>query len=252
MVPVGLCRQPVGNGFMDQKPTAQMPLQSVKVAKAGGDRRVLPASEAAELVVETIARGGLALVPFGVAYAFLTGSRAPLERIYQLKLRKPNKACPILVSPEDFIDAADAPPGKIARVRPVIEAQLPVGVLVKPRPESEVVRSIPGDCLDMLTSNGKLGLFMNMGGMSREILEVGTRERVRLFGSSANISGMGNSFSLRDVPESIVSRMDIVCDAGTCTHANPDRLPSSIVDLETGRLTRHGILHEEIGRLLDG
>jgi hypothetical protein len=29
-------------------------------------------------------------------------------------------------------------------------------------------------------------------------------------------------------------------------------LPSSIVDLETGQLTRRGILHEEIGRLLDG
>jgi tRNA A37 threonylcarbamoyladenosine synthetase subunit TsaC/SUA5/YrdC len=63
---------------------------------------------------------------------------------------------------------------------------------------------------------------------------------------------MGNSFSLEDVPDSIVSRIDIVCDAGTCTHANPDRLPSSIVDLETGQLTRRGILHEEIGRLLDG
>jgi hypothetical protein len=46
--------------------------------------------------------------------------------------------------------------------------------------------------------------------------------------------------------------MDILCDAGTCTFANPDRLPSSIVDLETGQLSRRGILHEEIGRLLDG
>jgi len=247
MVPGRLSREPVNEG-----PAGQDPITAVRVSTADDDAKLMPVREAADRVVEIIGNGGLALVPFGVAYAFLTGSRIPLEQIYELKLRPPQKACPILVSWEDFVDAADATPAQVDRIRAVIEAELPVGVLVKPKWENATVRSIPQDCLDLLTTDGKIGLFMNMGGMSRELLDAGARAGVRLFGSSANISGMGNSFSLEDVPESIVSRMDIVCDAGKCTHANPDRLPSSIVDLATGQLTRRGILHEEIGRLLDG
>lgn len=247
MVPDGLGREPISPG-----PAGQDSVTAVRVSTADNETKLIPVREAADRVVEVIGNGGLALVPFGVAYAFLTGSRVPLERIYELKLRPPQKACPILVSWEDFVDAADATPAEVDGIRAVIEAELPVGVLVKPKWESAMARSIPQDCLDLLTTNGKLGLFMNMGGMSRELLDAGVRVGVRLFGSSANISGMGNSFSLEDVPDSIVSRIDIVCDAGTCTHANPDRLPSSIVDLETGQLTRRGILHEEIGRLLDG
>ena len=62
---------------------------------------------------------------------------------------------------------------------------------------------------------------------------------------------MGNSFALEDVPAQIVEEMDIVCETGACKFTNPDRLPSSIVDIETGQLTRRGILHEEIERLLN-
>ena len=247
MVPDGLGHQPVGHGSV-----VKGPVTNVKVITADGRVDRARVRDAADRVVDVIVKGGLALVPFGVAYAFLTGSRAPLGRIYELKLRPPKKACPILVSWDDFVAAADAAPTEIDRMRRVVDAQLPVGVLVKPKWDSAMVRSIPEDCLELLTTNGKLGLFMNMGGMSGELLAAGARASVRLFGSSANISGMGNSFSLKDVPESIVSAMDILCDAGTCTFANPDRLPSSIVDLETGQLTRRGILHEEIGRLLDG
>lgn len=247
MVPEGLSREPVG-----REPTTGGVLTTVRVTSSELRDELMPVRDAADLVVDVIKRGGLALVPFGVAYAFVTGSRVPLERIYQLKLRPAKKACPILVSWDDFVDAADATPAQIERVRQIISADLPVGVLVKPKWDSAMARSIPDDCREMLTSNGKLGLFMNMGGMSRELLDAGTRADVRLFGSSANFSGMGNSFSLEDVPESIVGAMDIVCEAGTCRYANPDRLPSSIVDLETGQLTRRGILHEEIGRLLNG
>jgi tRNA A37 threonylcarbamoyladenosine synthetase subunit TsaC/SUA5/YrdC len=206
---------------------------------------------AAAKVVETIRDGGLALVPFDVAYAFLAGSREPLERIYQLKLRPPEKACPILVSWDEFRRLADATPAQLVRVEKLVRAELPVGILTKPRWEDELARSIPENCREFLVSDGRVGLFMNMGGMSEELLSVATRMGVRLFGSSANLSGMGNSFSLRDVPDDIVEAMDVVCDNGACRYSNPDRLPSSIVDIETGKLVRRGILHEEIERLLN-
>lgn len=228
------------------------PVTTVKVTTKNGDGEILSLAEAAEHVVDVIARGGLALVPFGVAYAFLTASLEPLKRIYKLKLRPPKKTCPILGSWEDFVKIADATPEEIGRIEKVVDAGLPVGVLVKPDWQSGVARSIPRDCKELLVSNGKLALFMNMGGMSDALMEEARRRGIRLFGSSANISGMGNSFSLTDVPDSIIDAMDIVCESGTCQYANRDRLPSSIVDLESVSMFRRGILHEEIERLLDG
>ncbi len=244
----------LGGELASPREAVREQLTTVKVTLAGIDKGPVPVDDAADLAVDVIKKGGLALIPFGVAYAFLTGARAPLDRIYELKLRSPDKACPILVTWDDFADAvgASGPEGDLEVIRRIVDADLPVGVLVEPDWNSAMVRSVPRDCLDLLSSGGKLGLFMNMGGMSRHLLEAGDRAGVRLFGSSANLSGQGNSFSPQDVPQSIVDAMDIVCDAGTCMFANPGRMPSSIVDFGTRRLTRRGILHEEIGRLLDG
>jgi len=225
-------------------------LTAIKVSAKDVGGEMMSSRDAAERVIDVIAGGGLALVPFDVAYAFLTGSLSPLERIYQLKLRPPKKACPVLVSWDQFVEIAQSNAQQLEQIAKVVKAGLPIGIQAVPDWESDVAKSIPKDCLDLLVSNGKLALFMNMGGMSDDLLEIANERDIRLFGSSANISGMGNSFSLGDVPEEIVKAMDIVCEIGTCKYKNPDRLPASIVDLETGTLTRSGILHEDIGRLL--
>ena len=223
---------------------------AVRVTTANHDRTLMEAGEAAEITVDVIRDGGLALVPFDVAYAFLAGSREPLEKIYRLKLRPPQKACPILVSWEQFQQLADATPEELKRVENLVRAELPVGVLTKALWDSEIARSIPENCREFLVSEDRVGLFMNMGGMSDDLLSVATQKGLRLFGSSANLSGMGNSFSIEDVPDEIVDKMDIVCETGACKYTNPDRLPSSIIDINTGKLVRRGILHKEIERLL--
>ncbi len=208
--------------------------------------------EAAGHVVKVVTEGGLALVPFDVAYAFLASSRAALEKIYKLKLRSPQKACPMLVSWEQFLQFADGSADEIGRVNKLVQSGLPFGVLTNAVWDCEFARSIPEDCLEYLVSGDRVGLFMNMGGMSDRILSLATEKGVRIFGSSANLSGMGNSFALEDVPGQIVESMDIICETGSCKYANPERLPSSIVDIKTGQLTRRGILHDEIERLLRG
>jgi tRNA A37 threonylcarbamoyladenosine synthetase subunit TsaC/SUA5/YrdC len=232
--------------------TGHQSVTAVKVTTSEHKRELMDSLEAATRVVDIISSGGLALVPFDVAYAFLAGSREPLEKIYQLKLRPADKACPILVSREQFLQLVDAKPEEIARVDKVIRAGLPIGVLTRAHWENELARSIPKNCIEFLVSDERVGLFTNMGGMSEDLLSIATERGMRLFGSSANISGMGNSFSPEDVPVQIVEAMDIVCETGACKYSNSDRLPSSIVDITTGQLIRRGILHEEIERLLDG
>ena len=132
----------------------------------------------------------------------------------------------------------------------VVDAGLPVGIVTRPKWNSATGRSISEDCRDLLTRDGRLALFINMGGMSNVLLRVADERGVRLFGSSANISGKGNSFSIDDVPDAMLESVDIVCEAGTCKYANPERMASSIVDMDSRTLLRAGILHEEIAALL--
>jgi tRNA A37 threonylcarbamoyladenosine synthetase subunit TsaC/SUA5/YrdC len=228
-------------------------LTAIKVTTRDGEKRaseVLSSITAAERVVASVKAGDLAVVPLDVSYAFLGGSLDALERIYELKLRPASKPCPILASWEHFVDVAAATDDEIARIKPVIDAKLPVGVLVKPKHESVVLQAIPRDCSDRLIRNDQIALFMNMGGMSVDLITVANREGVVLFGSSANISGTGNSFSVREIPETMLAATDIVCESGTCKYANSERLASTIVQLDTGELTRRGILHKEIAQLL--
>ena len=225
---------------------------TIRVSTSDLDRVIMTPGEAAENVLDVIENGGLAVVPFDVSYAFLAGALEPLKRIYELKLRPSSKACPILASWEHFLDLVTAAPEEIRRMKKVIDAGLPVGVLAKPNWASETARSVPRDCLDLLEQDGKIALFMNMGGMSVDVINAANGRGLRLFGSSANISGTGNSFSLDEVPASILDSTDLRCDAGRCKYANYGRSASTIVELSTGEIVRAGILHAEIKkRLID-
>jgi tRNA A37 threonylcarbamoyladenosine synthetase subunit TsaC/SUA5/YrdC len=208
--------------------------------------------DAARYVVAVIRQGGLAVVPLDVSYAFLAGSRGSLHRIFELKLRPMSRPCPILASWGHFVDiSAGNRRSDIGRIEPVVNEGLPVGVVTTPDWHSRVGRTIPADCVELLVREEKLALFMNMGGMGDELIKTADGEEILLFGSSANISGKGNSFSLSDVPPPMLDAVDIVCEAGTCKYANPQRLASTIVDLASGQLTRRGILADEIEGLLD-
>ena len=227
-------------------------MSAIHVRTRESTRTVMSERDAAESVTAIIARGGLAMVLLDVSYAFLAGERKSLERIFELKLRPTSRPCPILASWEEFLDITKGSDAEIERIKRVVDAGLPVGVITEPDWESKVARSIPPDCVDLLSRDGRLALFMNMGGMSDELIASADRQGILLFGSSANISGKGNSFTISDVPEVMLEQVDVVCEAGECKFANSQRLASTIVDLHTGELIRRGVLHAEIIQLLTG
>jgi hypothetical protein len=151
-----------------------------------------------------------------------------------------------------LVDVASARPDRIVPIKRVVDAGLPVGVLVKPNWESAIARSIPEECVDFLVQGGKIAMFLNMGGMSEHVIKAADDRGLRIFGSSANISGTGNSFVLDEVPAAILDSTDLICDAGKCKYAGPERMATTIVELETGKLARAGIRYAEIEARLAG
>lgn len=223
---------------------------TIRVSTPEHDNAIMSPEDAARAVVDILQNGGLAVVPLDVSYAFLAGEARALDRIYRLKLRPPDKRCSLLATWSHYVDIARESEPDVARVQRVVEAGHPIGVLTTPRWESATARAIPQECIQHLLKDDKLAVFMNMGGMSEALIAAADAAGMRLFGSSANISGSGNSFSIEEVPDPLLDAVDIVCEAGPCKYANPERLASSIVDTRTGKLTRRGILHGEIEALL--
>lgn len=221
----------------------------MRVRSSDGEQMCSPVDAAAH-VLSVVQGGGLAVVPLDVSYAFLASERVALQRIFELKLRPLSRPCPILASWDHFCEITTGDPSSVDRASRVVGARLPVGIITPAAWDSPIARRIPEGCTELLVRDDRLALFMNMGGMSDELIQAADERGILLFGSSANISGKGNSFSLADVPDGMLDAVDVVCDGGDCKYANPERMASTIIDLETGELTRRGILHREIAKLL--
>ena len=225
-------------------------MDKVKVTSQRHDGVVMSSRDAARTVIEVVRDGGLAVVPFDVAYAFLGATRGALELIYALKVRPAGKPCPMLASWEHFLGASAADPERIRAIQRVADAGLPVGLITSTNWQSDLVGTSPDDCREMLAKDGKLALFINMGGIGELLIEEADAIGLRLFGSSANISGTGNSFRLDELPDFMLENVDITCEAGDCRYTNAERMAASIVDVDATAVVRIGILHEEIERLM--
>jgi len=212
--------------------------------------RDLVIGDAATVAIETLRRGGMAVVPLDVAYGVLAGSREALERIYSAKGRPRTKPCGLLASWPQFDALSTGRPEAKRAVRRVIDHGHPLGVITSVDWAHPIVRALPRSCSDLLVKDDTIAMFLRMGGMAEALLEAADRERIVLYGSSANRSNAGNAFSLDEVPREILESADIICDGGRCALANDDRLPSAMIDVRDGRMTRHGIRSDAIRGLL--
>ena len=118
-------------------------MRPIKVRSSRHRRTIMSPVEAAGSVLDVVEAGGLAVVPLDVSYAFLAGELGSLQRIFELKLRPMSRPCPILASWEQFLDLTKGTDAEIERVKRVVDAGLPVGVITEPNWESDVARSIP-------------------------------------------------------------------------------------------------------------
>ena len=226
-------------------------IRTVTPRPGSKSERDLGVGDAATLVIDTLRRGGMAVVPLDVAYGVLAGSREALERIYLAKGRPRTKPCGLLASWSQFNALSTGRPSAKRAVGRVIQSGFPLGVITSVDWTNPVAQAIPRSCSDLLVRDDAIALFLRMGGMADALLDAADRERVILYGSSANRSSAGNSFSLAEVPREILETADVICDGGPCALSNEARLPSTMINLRNGQMTRRGILSPEIRDLLN-
>lgn len=204
---------------------------------------VLPPSDLngqAAAAWSALRRGGVALVPFDVAYALTAHTPAGVDRIFALKGRAREKRCVVLGNPAIFNELAV--PRNHARAR----FSHPVGLITRARTASPLWAQIP----DSVRVGDTLAIFLTMGPLGDALAQAGLDDGALVFGSSANRSLSGNHFAFSDVEPEIRDQVDVAINAGRTRYAALDRhgrgVGSTILDLERDVVVRAGLACTEL------
>lgn len=199
-------------------------------------------------VISACRKGGVALFPTRVSYSLNVATRIGVEKIFSLKKRPPEKSCVILGTTRIFCGIADI--NRTIKEK-VSNLSLPVGLIVNLAQNSNA--SALATDLGIVKEDGSIGVFMNLGYFAQSIANSAFQGGALIVGSSANLSGRGNSYQLEDVDRLIIAGSDVTIDKGhvpfqefSCEgHA----MASPIVDIRDGnnaRTVRIGIRHNDV------
>ena len=201
----------------------------------------------AERVFAVLEQGGIAIVPLDVAYAVFGGTGDAIRRIFEAKGRSFTKPNGMLADYPLFAELHLVGERERAIVHAVTEEYgLPRSGVAPFRQEHGIFKSVDAFAMERSTKIGTLDLLLNAGPLHRELVRL-SRERGRpVLGSSANRSLSGSKFRLEEVDAEVRAVADIEIDYGLCRYANPRAISSTIVDLKTFEVHRHGACFDQI------
>ena len=203
-------------------------------------------ADAAKLM-DTVAKGGVAVFPVDVGYAIVGHKEEAIARIFACKKRSFDKACGMFSNRDMFVNLAAVGPRELAIVDAITQKHgLPFSVVVPYKTDHAFFaqltpltreRSSRGDTIDML---------LNAGTLHDEIARLSWERGIPVLGSSANTSLSGSKYRLRDVEQPVRDAAELVIDYGDTKYSHPGGMGSSIIALPSLKPIRKGIAFERI------
>ncbi len=220
--------------------------------RAGEDRMTASEDIAndASRAFAVLKRGGIAILPMDVGYSAIGGSAAALRTIFETKQRTPAKLNAMLGDMALHRELHEVDPRGRAVVDCLVgDYDLPLGVIAPARMEHPILRAMDPEALRRSSHEGTVLMLVNAGSFHAELCRL-SREAVHpLFGSSANLSLSGTKFRVRDIEPEIRAIADIVIDHGLRKY-HLYRASSTLLDLSTMQVVRHGACFELIADIL--
>ncbi len=167
---------------------------------------------------EVLLSGGLALARTETGYGLVAMRPQAVRRIYELKGRPAEKPCvtvgslPIL---DDVVTGIDL--GTREWLGRAVRAW-PMALVARVNPSSRLLASFDAYQLAQCTKAGTIATFYGVGELISRTAEIARQDARLIVGSSANLAGTGNNYSLDAVPESMRSAADVVFDYGRSTY----------------------------------
>ncbi len=200
---------------------------------------------AAELYT-LLLEGGLALAPTQTGYGLVGMKSDAVRRIYELKGRPTEKPCVTVGSMEILGEVARDVPASSRTWLAGAVRRWPMAVIARTQPESALLRSFEPFVASQCTKADTIATFFGVGDLISRAAELARMDGRLIVGSSANLAGTGNNYTLDDVPTSMRAAVDRVFDYGPTRFSSDAKLASTILDLTRGTFQRKGVCFEEI------
>jgi tRNA A37 threonylcarbamoyladenosine synthetase subunit TsaC/SUA5/YrdC len=200
----------------------------------------------ARRVYDLLANGGLALAQTNTGYGLVAMKSEAVRRIYELKGRPAHKPC-VTVGTLAILD--DVATGIAANVRAWLADAVnrwPLAVIARTNHRSKLLPSLESFVASQCTKADTIATFFGSGPLITSAAEIAYGNGQLIVGSSANLAGTGNNYSLDSVPDSIRRAVDLEIDYGPAPCQSNTKLASTILDLVTETFQREGVGFPEV------
>lgn len=200
----------------------------------------------ARRIYDTVAAGGAVIMPSDIGYGAIATSSEALLRLFRAKRRAPHKRHAMAGNydlhreihklgrrEQDMVDAV------------VLDARLPLAVVGPYDATHPVVAAVEPETLAASTVDDTLAMLVNGGALQDSVVRIAHANGTPLLGSSANLTGTGTKFRVRDIEQPIVDAVDLVVDYGLRKY-HLYRRSSTMIDFSTMKVVRIGACYELI------
>ena len=198
-------------------------------------------------VLDTLAGGGVGVIPLDVAYAIIGNSEDAIRRIFTAKNRSFEKPSGMFSNWELFNEIQIVEQRERDLVRCVtLDHDLPMSSVAPFREDHPMFRNVDPFVLANSSKAGTIDMLMNAGGLHNEMTRQSLERGMPVFGSSANTSLAGSKYRLEDVEAPVREAADIEIDYGLSKYHNPEGRSSTIIDLRDYKTIRVGVCYDRI------
>jgi tRNA A37 threonylcarbamoyladenosine synthetase subunit TsaC/SUA5/YrdC len=193
-----------------------------------------------------LADGGLALARTNTGYGLVAMKSDAVRRIYELKGRSAEKPC-VTVGTMAILDdvATGIDPetrGWLARA----VSRWPMAVIARMNRRSTLLAGFEPFVASQCTKVDTIATFFGVGELIASTATIAYAQGQLIVGSSANLAGTGNNYTLDAVPDEIRRAVDLEFDYGVAPFTSDKKLASTILDLTRGAFQREGVAFAEV------
>jgi tRNA A37 threonylcarbamoyladenosine synthetase subunit TsaC/SUA5/YrdC len=200
----------------------------------------------ARRMYEVLADGGLALARTHTGYGLVAMKSDAVRRIYALKGRSADKPC-VTVGTMAILDDVAAPLEPATRdwLTNAV-ARWPMAVIARLNRASTLLSSFEPFVASQCTKVDTIATFFGVGDLIARTASLAYAQGQLIVGSSANLAGTGNNYTLDAVPDVIRRAVDVEFDYGMAPFTSDQKLASTILDLTRGTFQRQGVAFAEV------
>ena len=196
----------------------------------------------ARRVFETLRGGGIAILPVYAGYGIFGATDDALDRIYAAKRRGPDKMYTLVgtVALHREVHVVDRKVAKLVD-RVTGDLDLALGIVADLRSGHPHVDRISPRAMAHSTRDRRMNMILNSGVLMDRLAEMSIDEALPVFGTSANVSGLGLKGRVEDIEEPVRRATDLVIDEGPLPGFS-----STIVDLARRTTIRFGHRYQDV------